>query len=110
VSQLKLIEQHPGYFIVEGHLTFSSIDKKTVKSLNCSQSAETTCIDLKKVKSTDSAGLALMIEWIKQCRKHNTHLSFKNIPEQLLTLAKLSGFDNNEYFADKAPLPNLQNK
>jgi len=102
VSQLKLklIEQHPGYFVVEGNLTFSSINKKTVKSLNCSQSAEQICIDLKNVKTTDSAGLALMIEWIKQCRIHNAHLSFKNIPEQLLTLAKLSGFDNNEYFVN----------
>lgn len=103
MSQLTLIEQHPGFFIVEGKLTFSSIDKKTVKSLNFLQSADKICIDLEKVETTDSAGLALMIEWIKQSKTHGVQLSFKNIPEQLLTLAKLSGFDNNDYLENSVP-------
>ncbi|WP_031433951.1 STAS domain-containing protein [Methylomarinum vadi] len=98
MSQLSIIEQRPGYFLIEGPLTFASIDKKTVKSFNFLNSAEQICIDLGHVETTDSAGLALMIEWIKQSRQYNTRLSFKNIPPQLLTLAKLSGFDNNEYF------------
>lgn len=98
---LNIREQKPGYFIVEGPLTFSSIDKKTVKSFDFLGSAPQICIDLKRVESTDSAGLALMIEWIKHSKKHNTHLSFKNIPQQLQALAKLSGFDNSEYLAEE---------
>lgn len=99
MSQLSFIEQQPGYFTVEGKLTFSSINKKTLKLLTLSKSADIICIDLKKVEATDSAGLALMIEWIKHSKINNIKLSFKNIPNQLLTLATLSGFDNNEYFA-----------
>ena len=100
MSKLSLIEQQPGYFIVEGKLIFSCIDKKTVESLSFLKSADKICIDLEKVEITDSAGLALMIECIKHSKIHGTRLSFKNIPKQLLTLAKLSGFDNNEYFAN----------
>ncbi len=100
MTQLKLIEKQPGYFIIEGKLTFSSINKKTVKSLTFSDTSDKVCIDLEKVESTDSAGLALMIEWIKHSKIRGTQVAFKNIPEQLLTLAKLSGFDTDEYFPE----------
>jgi len=46
-------------------------------------------IDLKEVSRTDSAGLALLIEFLKQSQKSS--LSFQNIPEQLLNLAAVSG-------------------
>lgn len=100
MAELNILEQKPGYFIVDGPLTFSSIDKKTVKSFNFLGSAPQICIDLQQVENSDSAGLALMIEWIKQSKRYNTQLSFKNIPQQLQALAKLGGFDSNEYLAD----------
>jgi phospholipid transport system transporter-binding protein len=40
-----------------------------------------------------------MIEWIKYTRQHRTQIIFKNIPDQLLNLAKLSGFDKTGHFA-----------
>jgi len=55
-----------------------------------------------QVEATDSAGLALMIEWIRLSRMSRVQLRFKNVPEQLLALAKLSGFDETEYFASNA--------
>jgi phospholipid transport system transporter-binding protein len=55
-------------------------------------------INLSHVVCTDSAGLALMIEWIKYTRQHRIQLRFKNIPEQLRNLAKLSGFDKSSHF------------
>lgn len=99
MSKLNIIDQGSGEFIIDGDLTFASIDKDTVKSFAFLSSAKEISIDLSKVNNTDSAGLALMIEWIKYSRQHRLHLSFKNIPEQLLTLAKLSGFDKNSHFA-----------
>ncbi|MDD4913853.1 MAG: STAS domain-containing protein [Methylococcales bacterium] len=102
MSRLLLIEQAPGYYHVTGSLTFANIDRRTLKSLKFLKGAGSICIDLAKVEATDSAGLALMIEWIKLSRSNNIRLAFKNIPEQLYTLAKLSGFDKNEYFSSDA--------
>lgn len=99
MSKLKIIDQGSGHFIVDGDLTFASIDQNTVKSFAFLKSAKEVNIDLSKVINTDSAGLALMIEWIKFCRHNRVQLSFKNIPEQLLNLAKLSGFDKTSHFA-----------
>jgi len=100
--KLLLIEQSPGYYLVEGGLTFANIDKQTVKSFKFPDGMASICIDLSKVTATDSAGLALMIEWIRLSQISRIKLSFKNIPAQLLALAKLSGFDENQYFASDA--------
>ncbi len=103
MSKLTLTEQAPGYYTLEGSLTFASIDKQTPKSFKFLKGMDSICIDLSHVEATDSAGLALMIEWIRLSRMNRVQLRFKNIPDQLLTLAKLSGFDETEYFASNAP-------
>ena len=112
MTKLSIIDQGAGQFIIDGDLTFSTIDKQTVKSFAFLSAAKLITIDLGRVACTDSAGLALMIEWIKYTRHHRTQITFKNIPEQLLNLAKLSGFDKTSHFAtqtegkqDIEPLP-----
>lgn len=99
MAQLTLVEQSPGYFTVEGNLTFASIDQQSLKSFKFLKGIDRICIDLAKVGTTDSAGLALMIEWIKHSRMIRAQLWFKNVPEQLQALAKLSGLDSTEYFS-----------
>ncbi len=92
-----IVEQTAGHFLVEGELTFVNLDKKTVTSFGFLNSGQEICIDLQKIAVADSAGLALLVEWIKHSKHYATKLTFKNVPQQLLTLAKLSGFDLNKY-------------
>jgi phospholipid transport system transporter-binding protein len=99
VSRLNIIRESAGQFVIDGDLTFATIDKQTLKSFSFLKGAKEITIDLGRVSSTDSAGLALMIEWIKYSRHNRTQIAFKNIPEQLLNLAKLSGFDQSGHFA-----------
>jgi Predicted NTP binding protein (contains STAS domain) len=51
-------------------------------------------IDLAGVNSADSAGLALMIEWLRLAKKQNSRISFRNIPVQITPLARLFGVDH----------------
>ena len=85
----------PGQFFLQGELTFSSIDKKTVNAfaVHIHNTADKITLDLKQVTTFDSAGLALLIEWIKFSQKRNITLLFDNIPDQLLAIARLSGFE-----------------
>ena len=99
MTKLSIIDQGTGHFIVDGDLTFSTIDKQTVRTVDFLTKSKHITIDLGRVGCSDSAGLALMIEWIKYTRHHRTQITFKNIPEQLLNLAKLSGFDKTSHFA-----------
>jgi len=93
VNKLEIIERGTGYFIINGDLTFSNIDKNTLQALPLSTSIRAITLDLNQVGLTDSAGLALMIEWIKYARKKRIQTVLKNIPEQLHNIAKLSGLD-----------------
>lgn len=88
-------------YIIKGDLTFSTIDKTTMKVLNFQQSASIINIDLKQLGKIDSAGLALLIEWIKFARAYQTELRFENIPAQLSALAKLSDISEIELFTLK---------
>ena len=98
MSALSILEQSAGVFQVQGDLTFASIDKQIIKSFGFLKTSQTITIDLSEVSNTDSAGLALMIEWIKMARQYHVTLNFKNVPEQLQKLAKLSGFHTSDYF------------
>jgi phospholipid transport system transporter-binding protein len=93
VSKLSLTDEGNGLFSLAGNLTFATIDKQSLKSFGFLTSHKQIMIDLSHVGSTDSAGLALMIEWIKISRQHKTQLQFQNIPQQLKQLAQLSGLD-----------------
>ena len=100
MSAFSLIKQSDESYFVEGDLTFFTLNKKTIKSFDFLNVTKKICIDLEKVTSADSAGLALIIEWIKHSKLHSTKLTFKNIPQQLLTLAKLSDLDLQEFSTD----------
>ena len=98
MSKLNITDQGNGCFAVSGDLTFATIDKESLESFAFLTTAKDIIVDLSAVSSTDSAGLALMIEWIKYTRSKRTQLHFKKVPNQLLTLAKLSGFDQTSHF------------
>ena len=106
MSKVEIIKQGAGLFAIVGDLTFSSIDKETLKSFAFLKSSNPITLDLSQVANTDSAGLALVIEWIKYASIHQIELKFKNIPEQLLTLAKLSGLEQTGLFSIQADATN----
>ena len=100
MSTFTLSKQLDNHYLIDGDLTFSSINKKTMPSFDFLKQSNEIQIDLRNVASTDSAGLALLLEWIKHSKLYNTKLVFIYIPHQLLTLAALSGLDLNEYLTD----------
>ena len=51
---------------------------------------QASVIDLAGVTSSDSAGLALLIEWLSVARAAKRTLRYENLPSQLLQLARLS--------------------
>ena len=47
-------------------------------------------IDLSGVSRSDSAGLALMIEWLKRATQANVELSLLNLPAQMQNITRVS--------------------
>lgn len=94
MRNIEAIALTPGNYLIKGDLVFNNIDKTSVKIFNfqAAAPAENFAInlDLQELGKIDSAGLALLIEWIKLFRRYKKQLRFNNIPAQLTALAKLS--------------------
>lgn len=58
-----------------------------------SQAGETLRIDLEQVTHSDSAGLALLIDFMRRTQKSGQQIEFHHIPSQMLAIASASGLD-----------------
>ncbi|ABM62880.1 STAS domain-containing protein [Halorhodospira halophila] len=58
-------------------------------------------IDLAGVERTDSAGVALLIDWTRQARAHGGRLCLCHVPQQLLAIVHASGAEGVLEIADE---------
>ena len=91
----------PGRAAVSGTLSFATAGELLSPGCVSIGSGEAHSIDLAGVSSTDSAGLALLIEWLSLAKCSGQTLRYENIPSQLQQLAKLSEVD--ELLSGTAP-------
>lgn len=51
-------------------------------------------IDLKAVKHSSSAGIALLLEWLRQANKNKVELQFTNMPVKMKAIAEICGLSD----------------
>lgn len=85
------IRIHDDRLIVSGDLNFMSMVKVWNESLPLIKNISQLHFDFAEVVTTKSAGLILMLEWIRLARMSHKAITFKNIPSQLLSIAKVCG-------------------
>lgn len=82
-------------YVLSGELTMQNVAKisqDTAALLN-TMSGEVS-IDLSKIDRADSAGLALLIDWLRIARRRNFSLHFEQLPEQLMQIASVCELDS----------------
>jgi phospholipid transport system transporter-binding protein len=80
-----------GSYRLEGPLTFDSAPALRPLGLQLLGAAGTALvIDLQGVPAADSAGLALLIDWLAMARAQGSTLHYVGVPETLRALAALS--------------------
>lgn len=75
---------------VVGSLHFTTVSGLLSVGTEAIGRNEASVIDLAAVTASDSAGLALLIEWLSVAKAANRTLRYENIPTQLQQLARLS--------------------
>ena len=75
---------------VIGSLHFSTVSALLTAGDAAITAGRAAVIDLASVTTSDSAGLALLIEWLSVAKSAGRSLRFENIPSQLNQLARLS--------------------
>lgn len=83
-----------GAFAVSGPMTFESVPELAREGAGVLVGGENVELDLGRVTRTDSAGLALLVEWIRLARSHGATVELRNVPEQMLAIAQTSNLEN----------------
>ncbi len=76
-----------------GELNFSTVPALLREGGSLFDGRGQVTMDLKDVTRSDSAGLALLVEWTRQAQAQGAVLSFHNISPQMLAIAQVSGLD-----------------
>jgi len=79
--------------LVSGDLTFTTAASGIGMTDELFAEMAQLDLDLSEVTRSDSAGLALLIEWMRQAKKVNKPIRFFNMPAQMLALAEASGME-----------------
>jgi len=83
-----------GRFKVYGALDSDTATDLLKRSDEAFKSASALEIDLANVPEGDSAGLALLIEWVRLAKQRQQTIHFKNVPPQIAALARISEVEN----------------
>lgn len=85
--------QSDGQYLITGDLDFHTVPRIWSASQSLFAGGKSLTVDLSGVESSNSAGLALLIEWIRFADSNNCSIKFLNLPDQMLQVAQLCGVD-----------------
>jgi phospholipid transport system transporter-binding protein len=92
VSENGFASRGGGVFELSGRLTFQTVPRFQGHIDSVLQGdAQPVTIDMRGIALADSAGLALMIEWLQRARAAQRGMVFANIPEQVQQLIRVNG-------------------
>ncbi len=89
----KLVSLAAGRYSVSGELSFATATDLLAQSQALFAGESGIELDLSGVTHADSAGLSLLIEWLRQARLQGRQLRYVALPAQLKTLAGISDVD-----------------
>lgn len=78
---------------VGGALEFHTVSALLPSGADAIEEGRASAIDLSGVTASDSAGLALLIEWLSIAQAAGRTVRYENIPSQLRQLSALSEVD-----------------
>ena len=88
MSEFTIEDLGDGKFAVSGDINFDTAEK-ILKATEAAFEDHTQLeIDLSEVEDSDSAGLALLLEWVTWANHSVREITFANIPERLLAIAR----------------------
>lgn len=89
----RLVTAEGGRVEIAGDLTFDTVATLRERGVEVLKVDGDVTLDLNAVTRADSAGLALMVEWLKQAKRRDASLHVVNMPDQMLAIARMSKLD-----------------
>lgn len=79
--------------IIDGELSYGTASAVLEQATALFSKLDELDIDLAAVSSSDSAGVAVLVDWMRYAKQTDKHVVFHNIPAQILAIASASGLD-----------------
>jgi phospholipid transport system transporter-binding protein len=84
----------PGRLTVRGDLDFDTAPTALSRGLALLGDVQDCEVDLSGLSSGDSAGLAVLIEWLASARRRGATLRFTGVPAQMRAIARISDLED----------------
>ncbi len=88
MSKFELEDRGEGRFALSGEMTFDTAERILKKSEEPFEQHTQLEIDLSGITMSDSAGLALLLEWVTWANHTVREIRFKGMPERVMAIAK----------------------
>jgi phospholipid transport system transporter-binding protein len=91
-AAVELQESSPGKFVARGPLTFATARLARQSGLAAFAAAGSRQIevDCSGITSSDSAGMAVLLDWLAFAKRTGRSLHFTNLPEQVQAIARIT--------------------
>jgi phospholipid transport system transporter-binding protein len=90
MKEARLTPLGEGCYALEGVLDFSTVNRIAVSGIALFKRDASVEIDLAGVESANSAGLALLLEWLDVARARGARVTYRNLPDSLVRIAAVS--------------------
>ena len=94
-APFEIVVTSPGGFAARGALNFANARAARSEGLHAlrTSSARDLEVDCSGITHSDSAGLAVLLDWMAIMKREGRPLCFANLPSSLLAVARISGVD-----------------
>ena len=79
-----------GRFRIHGVLGFATVNRVLEASKELFSEHSVIEVDFSGVERSDSAGLALLIEWVNWAKHYVREISYTNVPKEIRSVAEIS--------------------
>ncbi|HNP65195.1 MAG TPA: STAS domain-containing protein [Woeseiaceae bacterium] len=93
MSKFSLEDRGDGHFALSGEMTFKTAEQILQASEEPFEAHTRIEIDLTGVTQSDSAGLALLLEWVTWANHTVREIRFSGMPERVMAIAKTTEVD-----------------
>ncbi|MBI3562710.1 MAG: STAS domain-containing protein [Gammaproteobacteria bacterium] len=94
MSRVNLQQASPGQWALSGELNMQTVPELFASSQSLFAGLQgKISIDLQQVTRSDSAGLALLIAWMRMAQARSFEVCYQHLPKQMLQIAQVSELD-----------------
>jgi len=94
VARFAIEAAGPGRLAASGELTFETAAQALQQGTQRMKGGNAWVLDLARVESGDSAGVAVLLDWLASAQARGASLRYESIPAQMLAIARISDLED----------------